>query len=100
MFCILTQIYMKYTSQVPFDKKNHHWFREWLGRQQAITGTNDDPVYWCHVASLGHNELSDYLVTWQWHSWVKDTQVFGISLEPSMVLIDIMDLIDKICRFT
>ena len=36
-----------------------HWFRWWLGvnGQQAITWTNVDQVLWCHMASLGHNDL-------------------------------------------
>ena len=39
---------------------NQHWFRQWLGavRQQAITWANVDPDLCCHMASLGHHELT------------------------------------------
>ena len=37
----------------------YHWFRNWLGaiRQEAITWTNVFQYLYCHMASLGHNEL-------------------------------------------
>ena len=37
-----------------------HWFRWWLGavRQQASAWANVNPVLFCHVVSLGHNELT------------------------------------------
>ena len=39
--------------------RSQHWFRYWIGavRQQAITWANVDPDLYCHMASLGHNEL-------------------------------------------
>ena len=43
---------------------SQHWFRWWLGavRQQAITWANVDPDLCCHMASLGHSELSSAFV--------------------------------------
>ena len=40
-------------------KMCQRWFRKWQGaiRHQALTWTNDDQVMWCHVMSVGHNEL-------------------------------------------
>ena len=40
---------------------SQHWLRKWLGavRQQAITWANVDPNLCRHMASLGHNELTD-----------------------------------------
>ena len=39
---------------------SQHWFRWWLDavRQQAITWTNVDVDPWCHIASIGNNELN------------------------------------------
>ena len=39
---------------------NQHWFRYWLGavRQQAIIRANVNPDLFCHLTSLGHNELT------------------------------------------
>ena len=31
---------------------SQHWFTYWLGRHQAFTWTNDDPVYWCMCISV------------------------------------------------
>ena len=38
---------------------SHHWFRYWFGTimHQANIWTNVDPKVWCHMTSLGHNEL-------------------------------------------
>ena len=47
---------------------SQHWFRLWLGavRQQAITWTNVDQVLWCHMPSLGHNELRFFYYVIHW----------------------------------
>ena len=49
-------------SRVPW-KTSQPWFRWWLCsvRHQAIIWTNDDNILWCHMESLGHNELIDLL---------------------------------------
>ena len=41
-----------------------HWLPQWLGvgRQQDIVKANTDSNQCCHVASLGHNELSSLTV--------------------------------------
>ena len=38
---------------------SQHRYRLWLGgvRQQAITWASDDPDLYCHMVSLGHNDL-------------------------------------------
>ena len=39
------------------------WLRYWLGgiRQQVITWANVDPTSCCHMASLGHTELTGFM---------------------------------------
>ena len=61
--------------------RNEHWFRQWLGEVQVtnqwtITNTNDDPVSWQHVASLGHIESNivyfNYPCDVYWLLWTYD----------------------------
>ena len=37
---------------------NQHWFKWWLGTDQAITWTNADPVHQCIYVALGGDEVN------------------------------------------
>ena len=70
-----------------------HWFRIWLGVEQAISCylANNDPVHWCIYASPGQNELtfssknpcikSHRLQNWQ-HNIPINTHVSGVLTTP------------------
>ena len=63
-----------------------HWFRSWFGavKQQVITWANVDPVFCCHMATLGLNELKTLfiqIVSVKWHNLCIFGETFPVSLK-------------------
>ena len=56
-FCILINISQKFIPDDTTKSALVQMFALAPIRLQAIIWTNDDQVLWCHMASLGHNEL-------------------------------------------
>ena len=74
------QISLKYVSCGPID---NNFFDESckdlvLCKQQTITGSNVDQDLWCHMASLGPNEL--IITASSWH--IPDRKVHGGNMGP------------------
>ena len=92
--------------KLPLDKRywsiftiSKHWFRQWLGAvsQQAITWANVDQDLCRHMASLGHNELTDAyvridFVPFWWCSYVTNNLVKTCS-DCSLLYIQPQDII-------